>query len=172
MTGDRAINLATASVNAIGTLAKLTSSKLAPAEVVAKVKEMSEAGMESRRTEKKLLLEIAKYESERAKAVIQTGKDALVYRPDGGIDFINKVIGEVKDTVAGTGLVIVAATGQAKSAGSVVITGDKEAVDVVADKVKSVLPSIKGHGNGGKWQGKVSEWQKVELKQFKALFAQ
>lgn len=172
MTGDRAIRLATASVNAIGSLAKLTSSKLAPAEVVSKVKEMSDAGMESRRTEKKLLLEIAKYESERAKAVIQTGKDALVHRPDGGIEFINKVVGEVKDTVAGTGLVVVVATGQAKSAGSVVITGDMEAVDAAVDKMKATLTNIKGHGNGGKWQGKVSEWQKVELKQFKTLFAQ
>lgn len=170
MTGDRAINLANSSVQTISALAKLTSSKPSPLEVLTKVNEMSEAGTESRRNEKKLLLEIATLEADRVKGVIHSGKNALVHRGNGGVEFINKVIGEVKDTVLGTGLVVVIAMGEVKGAGPVYITGDEAAVAAMAEKVKSKVTNIKGGGNGKKWQGKVPEWQKVDMQEFKSLF--
>jgi misacylated tRNA(Ala) deacylase len=172
MAGDRAIKLATSSVEAIISLGKMMSSKSSPSEVLTKATEMSEAVTESRRAEKKLLLEIAQLESDRVKDIIQRGRNALIYRANGGIEFTNKIIGEVRDTVSGTGLVVAIAMGEAKGTGPVIITGDKEAVAAVVEKVKTVVTNIKGGGSGNKWQGKVPEWQKDELAEFKALFEQ
>lgn len=172
MAGDRAIRFASSAVDALSSIAKLTSSKPDPAEVLKKVSETSEALAESRRNEKKLLIEVAKLESERVKAILRSGKDALVHRSSGGIEFINKVIGEVGDELKLSGRVVVVAMGETKDSGPVVIAGDKEAVAAMVENVKAVVTNIKGGGGGNKWQGKVPEWQKTELKEFKALFEQ
>jgi misacylated tRNA(Ala) deacylase len=172
MAGDRALRFASSAVEALSSVAKLTSSKSEPAEVLKKVNETSEALAESRRNEKKLLLEVAKLESERVKAILRSGKNALVHRSSGGVEFINKVIGEVGDELKDSGLVVAVAMGEAKESGPVVIAGDKEAVAAMVEKVKGVVTNIKGGGGGNKWQGKVPEWQKTELKEFKALFEQ
>ncbi|KAM0431458.1 hypothetical protein ACHAPT_005435 [Fusarium lateritium] len=163
MTGDRAVSLANASVGAISSIAKLMSSNGAPTEVLAKASNMCDAVTELRRVEKKLLLEVAKYESERVIGVIRSGKNAWVHRSDGGMDFINKIIGETKEDVQGTGLVVVFAIGESKGTGPVAIVGDKDSVEAMAVKVKGVVKDIKGGGGGGKWQGKVKEWQHSEL---------
>ncbi|KAF5009254.1 hypothetical protein FDECE_4547 [Fusarium decemcellulare] len=169
MAGNRAIALANSSVDAISSIAKLMSSSAAPSEVVTKASSLCDTVTELRRVERKLMLEVAKYESERVKTAIQNGNDALVQRSDGGMDFINKVIGETREDVQGTGHVIVLAIGEPKGTGPVVIVGDKEAVEAMADKVKTVIKDIKGGGGGGKWQGKVREWQQSELNALKEL---
>lgn len=169
MTGDRAVSLANASVGAVGSIAKLMSSSSAPIEVLAKTSTMCDTVTELRRVERKLMLEIAKYESDRVNTVIRSGKNAWVHRSDGGMDFINKIIGETKETVQGTGHVVVFAIGESKGTGPVVIVGDKEAVEDMATKVKGVVKDIKGGGGAGKWQGKVKEWQHSELTALKEL---
>lgn len=169
MTGDRAVSLANASVGAVGSIAKLMSSSSAPAEVLAKTSTMCDTVTELRRVERKLMLEVAKYESDRVNTVIRSGKNGWVHRSDGGMDFINKIIGETKDTVQGTGHVVVLAIGEPKGTGPVVVVGDKEAVEGMATKVKDVIKDIKGGGGGGKWQGKVKEWQHAELTALKEL---
>lgn len=169
MTGDRAVTLANASVSALSSIAKLMSSSSAPTEVLTKTSTMCDNVTELRRVERKLMLEIAKYESDRVNAVIRNGKNAYVYRSDGGMDFINKIIGETKETVQGTGYVVVFAIGESKGTGPVVIVGDKEAVETMATKVKGIVKDIKGGGGAGKWQGKVKEWQSSELTALKEL---
>lgn len=164
MAGDRAITLANASVSAISTIAKLTSSSNVPSEVVTRVTSLSESVTESKRSERKLLLEIAKFESEQAiRTIVQNRMNAYIHRYDGNTDFINKIVGETRDVLQGTGFVIVIAIGEPKGSGPVVIVGDQVAVDAMAQKVKAVVKDIKGGGGGGKWQGKVKEWTKVEL---------
>ncbi|KAM5344624.1 hypothetical protein ACJ41O_013159 [Fusarium nematophilum] len=167
--GDRAIAHASASVDAISSIARLTSSNGAPDEVFTKVSSLSDSVTELRRAEKKLMLEIAKYESERVKEAVRGGKNVWVYRADGGMDFINKVIGETREAVEGTGLVVVFAMGEVKTSGPVIIVGDKEAVDTMAGNVKGAVKDIKGGGSGGKWQGKVREWQRAELDALREL---
>ena len=169
MTGDRAIDFANSSISAVSSIAKLTSSKLAPDEVVVKTSDVCSSVTELRRVEKRLLQEIAVYESARVREVIRSGKNALVQRPDGGIEFINKVIGETKDAVKGTGLVVIVAIGEARGTGPVVISGDKDSVTAMAERVKTAVKDIKGGGKGEKWQGKVSQWQKEDFKALKAL---
>ncbi|KAF4984048.1 hypothetical protein FZEAL_661 [Fusarium zealandicum] len=167
--GDRAIALANASVGAVSSIAKLMSSNSASDEVVNRVSGLCDTVADLRRTERKLMLEVAKYESDRVNAVIRSGGNAWVHRTDGGMDFINKVVGETKDAVQGTGLVVVLAIGEAKGAGPIVIVGDKESVEVMADRVKAAVKDVKGGGAAGKWQGKVREWQHSNLVALKEL---
>ncbi|KAF4992651.1 hypothetical protein FGRMN_7052 [Fusarium graminum] len=164
MAGDRAIAFANSSVNAINTIAKLTSSSSVPSEVVTRVTALSDSGTDGKRSERKLLLEIAKFESEQAiRTVVQNRMNAYIHRYDGSTDFINKIVGETRDVLQGTGFVTVIAIGEPKGSGPVVIVGDQVAVDAMAQKVKAVIKDIKGGGAGGKWQGKVKEWTNAQL---------
>ena len=75
-------------------------------EVLGAVKKMSDNLTESRRKEAKLLLEIAKYEAERVKADLKSGKKAWVYRSSGNLDYINAVCFEAKDTLKEGGIIV------------------------------------------------------------------
>lgn len=131
---------------------------------------MSNTVAELKRTEKKLLLEIAKYESDRVKSVVASGKNAIVCRSDGGMEFINRVVGDTKDALKGTGLVLVLAIGEPKTSGPVVVVGDKEAVEKTAAKIKETIKDVKGGGGAGdKWQGKVPEWRQEDLNTLREL---
>ncbi|KAM0547210.1 hypothetical protein ACHAPJ_010470 [Fusarium lateritium] len=164
ITGDRAIALANSSVSAISSIAKLMSSSNVPSEVVSRTTALSDSVTELKRSERKLLLEVAKFESEQAiRIVVQNRMNAYIHRYDGNTDFINKIVGETKEVLQGTGLVVVIALGEPKGSGPVVIIGDAVAVEVMAKKVKTVVKDIKGGGTGGKWQGKVREWTNAEL---------
>lgn len=136
--------------------------------MISNVRKIQETTAESKRKEKKLLLDLAKHEGDRVKAVVQTGKVAWVYHATEGLDFINMVVYEVKDTVRERGLVVLAA-GEDKRGGPVVVTGEKNSVEAFATKVKNVVPGIKGGGKGERWQGKVLEWKKGELEALKRL---
>ncbi len=136
--------------------------------MISNVKRIQETTAESKRKEKRLLLDIAKREGDRVKAVVQTGKVAWVYHATEGLDFINMVVFEVKDTVRERGLVVLAA-GEDKKGGPVVITGEKNSVEAFATKVQEVVAGIKGGGKGGRWQGKVIEWKEGELEALKLL---
>ncbi|EGU76985.1 hypothetical protein FOXB_12517 [Fusarium oxysporum f. sp. conglutinans Fo5176] len=62
ITGDRAIKLATSSASAISSIAKLLSSSNVPSEVVSRTTALSDTVTDLKRSERKLLLEVAKFE--------------------------------------------------------------------------------------------------------------
>ncbi|KAM0374439.1 hypothetical protein ACHAPY_008683 [Fusarium culmorum] len=162
--GDRAINLASSSVSAINNIAKMMSVSSNPTDVVTRATALSDSVTDLKRAERKLLLEVAKFESEHAiRSIVQNKMNAYIHRYEGSTDFINKIVGETRDFLEGTEFVVVIAIGEPKGGGPVVIVGDKVAVDAMAKKVKSVVKGIKGGGTGGKWQGKVKEWTNADL---------
>ncbi|RKL10645.1 hypothetical protein BFJ68_g8621 [Fusarium oxysporum] len=170
ITGDRAIKLATSSVSAISSIAKILSSSNVPSEVVSRTTALSDTVTDLKRSERKLLLEVAKFESEQAiRIIVQNRMNAYIHRYDGNTDFINKIVGETRDVLQGTGFVVVIAIGEPKGSGPVVIVGDQVAVDAMAQKVKVVIKDIKGGGAGGKWQGKVKEWTNAQLLALKEI---
>ncbi|EXK25296.1 hypothetical protein FOMG_18028 [Fusarium oxysporum f. sp. melonis 26406] len=170
ITGDRAIKLATSSVSAISSIAKILSSSNVPSEVVSRTTALSDTVTDLKRSERKLLLEVAKFESEQAiRIIVQNRMNAYIHRYDGNTDFINKIVGETRDVLQGTGFVVVIAIGEPKGSGPVVIVGDQIAVDAMAQKVKVVIKDIKGGGAGGKWQGKVKEWTNAQLLALKEI---
>ncbi|KAH7127084.1 Threonyl/alanyl tRNA synthetase [Dendryphion nanum] len=163
--GDRAINLATSSVNSIRSMAVSLSSGSTPMDVEATVKRLGDSLVDSRRKEKKLLVEIAKFEGARMKADLASGKNGWCHRPTDGLDFINLVVIEIKDVIKEKG-VVVFASGQEKEVGSIMIVGESSLVDALSAKVKTIVSSVKGGGKG-KWQGKVTEWKKGEIEALK-----
>jgi misacylated tRNA(Ala) deacylase len=166
--GDRAIKLASSSIRSLRSIGGTLSSGMGAEEVLSAVKKMSDNLTESRRKEAKLLLEIAKYEAERVKADLKSGKKAWVYRSSGNLDYINSICFEVKDVLKNGGLIVLA-TGEKKTSGQVVIVGEKKAVEEFVEKMKGVVSGVKGGGKGERWQGKVIEWQKGEIEVLKNL---
>jgi misacylated tRNA(Ala) deacylase len=166
--GDRAIKLASTSIRSLRSIGGILSSGTAPEEVLSSVRRMSDNSTELRRKETKLLMEIAKFEGERVKAVLSTSKKAWVYRPSSGVDFINSVVFEVKDALK-DGRLLVLASGEDRTGGQVVVVGEKKAVEVFIEKLKGVVDGIKGGGKGERWQGKVVEWKKGEIDALKKL---
>lgn len=160
--GDRAIRLATTSINSLRLIAGSLSSSAEPAAVQASVQRLGETLSEVRKKEKKLLAEIAKIEADRIKAELETGsgKIAWSYRPTDGLDFINLVMFEIKDDVKEQAVILV--SGEEKAAGSIMIIGEKDIVEKLSAKAKEVVSGVKGGGKG-KWQGKVTEWKKGEI---------
>jgi misacylated tRNA(Ala) deacylase len=163
--GDRAVEMAAKSINALRAIAMPLSSGSAPEEVQTSVQRLGENLADTKKREKKLLAEIAKYEGERIKADLAAGKIGWSYRADGGLDFINLVDIEIKDAVKERGAVVLV-SGEAKTAGSIMVIGEKGLVESLAAKVKEVVESVKGGGKG-KWQGKAVEWKKGEIEALK-----
>lgn len=161
--GDRAIKMATESINGLRNIAVSLSSGSAPADVAASVQRMSDQVSESRKKEKKLLGEIATFEGERIKTQLKSKEVAFSYRATDGLDFINMVFFEVKDAIKERDGVVVLCSGEAKTSGSILVFGKPELVEKLAAKVKKVVSTAKGGGKGEKWQGKVTEWQKGEI---------
>jgi misacylated tRNA(Ala) deacylase len=167
--GDRAINLATASIETIRSMALSMSSGTAPSDVQSSVQRLRETVAEGRKKEKKLLSEIAKYEGDRIRADLAAGKNAWCYRAtEDGLDFINLVVLEIRDAVKEHGTVMMV-SGDEKKAGSVMIIGQKDIVETLAAKTKELVSSIKGGGRGEKWQGKVIEWKKGEIEALRQM---
>ncbi|KAF1933995.1 ThrRS/AlaRS common domain-containing protein [Didymella exigua CBS 183.55] len=160
--GDRAINMATESINGLRNIAISLSSGAAPTEVAAKIQGLREQASDARKREKRLLAEIARFEAEQIKDTLQCASSAFSHRPDDGLDFINLVLVELKETLKGNGVVLLC-TGDVKTSGSLVITGKVELVEKLSAKIKGIVETVKGGGRGEKWQGKVTEWQKGEV---------
>jgi misacylated tRNA(Ala) deacylase len=165
--GDRAIKMATESINGLRSIAVSLSSSAAPADVAAGVQRLGDQVSEARKKEKKMLAEIAKFESERIKKVLEQKNQVFSYRATDGLDFITLVTFEIKDAVKER--VAVLCSGEAKTAGSLVIIGKPDLVEAMAMKVKEVVSTVKGGGKGEKWQGKVTEWQKGEIEGLKKV---
>lgn len=73
---------------------------------------MTESVAELSRREKKLLMEIVKIEGERIKPILQTGRKAVNYHADGGLDFINWMVSEVKNHCTFGVIVLASGEGQ------------------------------------------------------------
>jgi misacylated tRNA(Ala) deacylase len=165
--GDRAIKMASESINGLRSIAVSLSSSAAPADVAAGVQRLGDQVSEARKTQKRMLTEIAKFEGERIKKELEVRNSVFSYRATDGLDFINSVVFEIKDAVKER--VIVLCSGEVKTAGSLVILGKPELVESMAARVKVVVSSVKGGGKGEKWQGKVTEWQKGEIEALKKV---
>ena len=166
--GDRAINLATNSIQSLRAVGGIVSTGTRPAEVLDGVKRISNNAAESRSKEKRLLSEIASYEGARVKAILQSGNNAWVYRTSEDMDFLNMVVFELRD-VAKSKNVVVLATGEDKKTGQVVIVGEKSAVEEFSAKALKTVSGLKGGGRGERWQGKVIEWKRGEIESLKSL---
>ncbi|KAK8123658.1 Threonyl/alanyl tRNA synthetase [Apiospora kogelbergensis] len=167
--GDRAVKLSSVSVDALSSISRLMSCGNAPDEIVANIKRLCDATAELKKKEANLLLDLARHEGDRAKALLQGGKNAWVYRPDGSFEFINRVVSTVGESVRGCRGVVIIAAGEVKKAGPVVVYGEKEAVEAAVTKIKGIVKDIKGGGKGERWQGKVSEWRREEMEALKEL---
>jgi misacylated tRNA(Ala) deacylase len=137
-------------------------------DVESSVQRLGDAYANTKKKEKKMLAEIAKYEGDRIKAVLRDGKNAWCYRATDGLDFTNLVLFEIKEAVKECGVVVLV-TGEMKTAGSIVIVGEKGLVETMAVRVKELVSKAKGGGKGGKWQGKVTEWEKGEIEALKVV---
>jgi misacylated tRNA(Ala) deacylase len=166
--GDRAIKMATESINGLRNIAVSLSSSAAPADVATGVQRLGEQVSEARKKEKKMLAEIAGFEAQRIRTYLETHERVVSYRPTDGLDFINSVVFEIKDLVKERGVAVLY-SGEVKTAGSLVIIGKPELVESVAAKVKDVVNTVKGGGKGEKWQGKVTEWQKGEIEALRKM---
>jgi misacylated tRNA(Ala) deacylase len=161
--GDRAIKMATESINGLRSIAVSLSSSSEPKEVAAGVQRLRDQVSEARKKEKKMLADIAKFEGEKIKAQLSEDREtAFLHRATDGLDFINLVLFEIKDIVKERGVVVLC-SGETKMSGSVVVFGKPELVEKLAGKVKDIVRTAKGGGKGEKWQGKVTEWQKGEV---------
>ncbi|OHE95139.1 threonyl and Alanyl tRNA synthetase second additional domain-containing protein [Colletotrichum orchidophilum] len=167
--GDRAIHLATASIGAMGTLSKLLSCKNTSDEVVQTVKTVQSSAADLKKREKKLLADIAEFEADAAKVKLHSTKSVWVHRADGNADFVKWVTVNVKDAVMACGGVVVVATGDDGGSGQIVVLGGKAAVEALVLKIKDVVTGVKGGGGGEKWQGKVTSWEKNNLKALEEL---
>jgi misacylated tRNA(Ala) deacylase len=132
------------------------------------VEKLNQNAVDLKRKEAKLLKEIAKFEGDRVKLILQTGGKALVYRADEGLEYLNLIAYEIKDSIKESG-VCVLASGEWKKGGQVLIVGEDKSVEEMAKKVKEVLKAIKGGGVRGKWQGKVVQWEKGELEALRKI---
>jgi misacylated tRNA(Ala) deacylase len=159
--GDRAIAMATEALGSLRNIGVSLSAGSKPEDVEGGVKRLGEQLAESRRREKRLLAEIAKFEGERIKKELEDGKNAWSYRPMEGFEFLNQVTFEVKEYLKERAVVLV--SGEVKGTGSILILGPKDVVESLAAKVKDVVSTAKGGGKGEKWQGKVTEWKKGEI---------
>jgi len=166
--GDRAIKLATSSVQSLRSVAKIVSSGTRPEDIISAVTKAIDTASELKKKEKKLLSEIAVYEGSRVKTDLESGKNALVYRATEGLDFLNAVVFEVRDVAKGNN-VLVLASGEENKQGQIVIVGEKHVVEIFSAKALKILSGLKGGGRGERWQGKVVEWKKGELEALKEL---
>jgi misacylated tRNA(Ala) deacylase len=161
--GDRAIKMATESINGLRQIAVSLSSGSEPKEVAAGVQRLGDQVSEARKKEKRMLAETARFEGEKIKAQLSQGiQTAMFHRATDGLDFINLVLFDIKDAVKERGVVVLC-SGEVKMSGSIVVFGKPELVEKMAAKVKAIVSTAKGGGKGEKWQGKVLEWQTGEV---------
>lgn len=165
--GDRAIKLATDSINGLRSVAVSLSTSATPADVTAGVQRLGESQAELRRKEKKMLAEISQFESERIKTHLKSNSSAFLCRATDGLEFLNLVVSEVKDAADEHGVVVLC-SGEVKTPGSIVIVGKTELVNDMVLRTKELVSMAKGGGKGSKWQGKVIEWKKGEIESLAA----
>ena len=171
LTGDHAVQLATSSAEGIRSIAGSLSCGLSPEDVVANVERIKGNAAEGRKKEARLLKEIAGFEAEKLKAELKAGRNAYLHRPQEGPEFIQMVLFEMKQALkeASPDVAVVLATGEKSQAGQVVIVGAAAAVAGLSEKLLASEIEVKGNGKGERWQGKVVEWKKGDLKKLEEI---
>lgn len=167
--GQRAVRLALGSAGAARAIGRLWSCGTEPETLIAAATRINDSVAELKKREKKLLAEIAGYEVERIKTVLQTQKSAWVYRLDCSLDFFTGIISQIKGIVKERDAVVVFASGEDRKAGSIVIFGQQPAVETLSSRAKEAVEGLKGGGKGEKWQGKVTEWPKGGIEVVKGM---
>ncbi|OAG04298.1 ThrRS/AlaRS common domain-containing protein [Paraphaeosphaeria sporulosa] len=160
--GDRAVKLATSSINGLRDIGISLSTSAAPEDVAAKIQNLNDQVSEGRKKEKKMITELAKYQAQQIKESLQNSVGAFLHRPDDGMDFVSRVLIELDDTLK-QDRVIMLCTGDVKTTGTIVIQGREDLVSSLSAKVKEIVKAAKGGGKGRKWQGKVTEWGRGEV---------
>lgn len=164
--GDRAVKLATGSINGLRDIGISLSTSAATENIADKIANLNDQVVEARRKEKRMTTELAKYQAQQIKESLQSSVGAFLHRPDDGVDFISRVLIELDDTLK-QDVVILFCTGDVKSTGTIVIQGREDLVTTLSAKVKDIVKAAKGGGKGKKWQGKVTEWRRDEFEELK-----
>jgi misacylated tRNA(Ala) deacylase len=164
--GERAIDLSSSSIRCQRSIAGILTSGAAPTEVLERVETTNQRLIELKRKEKKLMNEIAMFEADRVKRLLVTERKGWVYRADGGLEYLDTVVHEIRDAIKES--VVLLAAGEGKKGGPLVIVGEENLVSLWAGKAKELVKQLKGGVKGWKWQGKVVEWGKGELEALKS----
>lgn len=164
--GDRAVKMAASSVNSLRDIGISLSTSAAQQDIADKIRNLNEQVSEGRKKEKRMTVELAKYQAQQIKESLQSSVGAFLHRPDDGVDFVTRVLIELDDTLKQSGVVMIC-TGDVKSSGTIVIEGQAELVSSLSVKVRDIVKAAKGGGKGSKWQGKVTVWGKGEVEELK-----
>lgn len=168
--GERALQAASSSAAGIRDLAYDLSCGTSAGDVVSAVAKIKNDRADLRRKEVKLLKEIARFEGERLATQLRDGRNAYMHRGQEGMEFVNMVLFELKQaSKEAKDVIAVLAVGEEKKAGQVVVTGPGDAVGAFAKRLQDSGIEVKGNGKGERWQGKVAEWRKGDLKKLEAL---
>ncbi|KAH3662570.1 hypothetical protein OGAPHI_005822 [Ogataea philodendri] len=142
-------------------LRSLSSSTSVQAEqLVDKVNALVVSSKKLQSRESALLKELATRTAEELKQTLSEGKTVVFHRPDVGLDFLNQMFKELKDS-PGT---VVLLSGEGKDGGAAIVFGEN--TTEVSAKLKELLTGLKGGGKG-KFQGKVASYGKGELEKVK-----
>lgn len=99
--------------------------------------------------------QVAQYDAQMIKDKLAAGSSPYVlYKPDVTQDYLRAVDKELGKLTAGT---VALMCGSGKQGGSIIVVGSD--VDVLAAKIKDLVPNAKGGGKG-KWQAKVPAYEK------------
>ncbi len=106
--------------------------------------------------------EVAGYQSKELLGKLETSDVGFIHKADAGLDYL-MMIYKIVSKVIPEGKTVVLISGEGKEGGSTIIFGsDNEKVSEIAKNLQSSISGLKGGGKG-KWQGKISSFQKGEL---------
>lgn len=106
--------------------------------------------------------EVAGYQAKELIQKLETSDFAFLHRPDAGLDYLTSIFKVVSKAIP-EGKTVALLSGEGKSGGSVIIFGsNNEKITEVAKSLQSSITGLKGGGKG-KWQGKVTSFEKGEL---------
>jgi misacylated tRNA(Ala) deacylase len=80
--------------------------------VLERVETTNQRLIELKRKEKKLMNEIAMFEADRVKRLLVTERKGWVYRADGGLEYLDTVVHEIRDAIKES--VVLLAAGEGK----------------------------------------------------------
>jgi len=106
--------------------------------------------------------EVAEYQSKELLTKLESSDVAYIHRADAGLDYLMMIFKNVSKE-APEGKTVVLISGEGKEGGSAIIFGSNgEKVMEIAKNLQEAIKGLKGGGKG-KWQGKISSFEKGEL---------
>ncbi|ODQ81986.1 hypothetical protein BABINDRAFT_160202 [Babjeviella inositovora NRRL Y-12698] len=166
LTGDRVVTYATMAHSVLKTLNANLSCQTDG--ICDKVAQLQMSYKKAITKETNLMKELATYELRDFVAKFKGGACfAYVYKSDLGLDFAHNVTREVGVYFAEekvTDKTVVVLTGEGKDGGACIVIGEK--TDEIVSELKKRLSNLKGGGKG-KFQGKISAYEKGQLESVK-----